>query len=191
MGLFGGGNSSTSSQTQNNTSTVTQDRRAVADGGSSVISADNSTINSYSNTSDYGAIAQAMALAGGALGWSSNVATNIADVGIGAQRDTAIKAIQSVSDVSKHVGDIGLSMLTANTALTNSLANGSNNLVTHALDVAGGLYRDAASKDAQVVGIAQDLAKTQVAAANDNRYLIAAGMAVVCIVAVMAFRKGH
>jgi hypothetical protein len=178
MGLFGGGNSSTSSQTQNNTSTVTQDRRAVADGGSSVISADNSTI--YNSSTDYGAIGAGTAIAAGGMNMTANVAQNA----LNNMRDVA----GSVVGASSHLSDVGLSMLQANTSLANSLANGSNNLTTHVLDVVGGLYRDLSSHDAQTVGIAQDLAKTQVAAQNDNRYIIAAALAVVCIVGVMAFK---
>jgi len=68
---------------------------------------------------------------------------------------------------------VGLAMLQANTALTNSLSGGALNSA------------------ATTTQIAADLAKTQVAAQNDNRYLIAAGLAVVAIVGVMAFSKGH
>ena len=63
-------------------------------------------------------------------------------------------------------------MLQSNTALANSLEGG----VSQATQA--------------VTGIAQQLAQTQIASQNDNRYLIAAGLAVVAIVGFAAFSKG-
>lgn len=201
------------STSQSNPTTTNQyaDKRNAVQNGIGVSGDGNLTSytsNSYSVTTDNGAINDAMALAGGAIGWSSNVATNIADAGLGSMRDVAI----STGNVSSHLSDVGLSMLQANTALANSLGtkafdtssqqlglntslaasltNGTNNLVTSLFQTVGGLYRDAASQDTNATQIAADLAKSQVAAQNDNRYLIAAGLAVVCIVGVMAFKKG-
>jgi hypothetical protein len=213
MGLFGGGNSSQS--TTNLSQTQTQDRRVVADGGSTVLNTDNSNvgITQISNTTDFGAISAALQSMLQAVGLSSQVADKASLYGAQSSQ-YAVGTIGNVADtvagVSSHLGDVGLSMLQANTALTNSLgtkvldtgsqelsvntalanslANGSNNLVTHVLDVASGLYRDAASGQQQTTQIAADLAKTQVAAQNDNRYLIAAGLAVIGIVGVMAFK---
>lgn len=73
---------------------------------------------------------------------------------------------------SSHLADVGLSMLQANTALANSLM--------------GGVQQSTQA----VTQIASQLASTQVAAQNDNRYLIAAGLAVVGIVGFAAFGKG-
>ena len=96
--------------------------------------------------------------------------------GIGAA--VAANANSSMADVSKsvvaatsHLADVGLSMLQTNTALANSLEGGVNQ-TTQA-----------------VTGLAQQLASTQIASQNDNRYLIAAGLAVVAIVGVAAFSK--
>jgi hypothetical protein len=198
MGLFGGGNST--QQTTNLSQTQTQDRRVVADGGSGVVNADNSTVTMYQTQSDQGAIqagvdigTQAIARAFGFA--SDSVAAGQSASLYGAQTSqyavgTMGNAVTDLTKASSHLNDVGLSMLQANTALTNSLNSGADNLVTHALDVAAGLYRDAGSAQTQTTQIAADLAKTQVAAQNDNRYLIAVGLAVVCIVGVMAF-KGH
>lgn len=240
MGLFGGGNST--QQTTNLSQTQTQDRRVVADGGSSVVNADNSTVMLNQSTTDYGAISsalQAMLSAVGLTTQTGQMALGVANNAslYGAQSSqyavgTMGNAVSDITSASSHLNDVGLSMLQANTALTNSLTtnalqngtsmlqantalansefsktldtgsqdlglntslaasltNGTNNLVTHLMDTAGGLYRDAASNTAQTTQIAADLAKTQVAAQNDNRYLIAVGLAVVCIVGVMAFK---
>lgn len=180
------------STSQSNPTTTNQyaDKRNAVQNGIGVSGDGNLTSytsNSYSVTTDNGAINDAMALAGGAIGWSSNVATNIADAGLGSMRDTAISAINSTSQASQHLSDVGLSMLQANTALSNSLTNGTNNLATSLFSTVGGLYRDAAAQDTNATQIAANLAQTQVAAQNDNRYLIAVGLAVVCIVGVMAF----
>lgn len=211
MGLFGGGNSTQS--TTNLSQTQTQDRRTVADGGSSVVNADNSTVTLLQSNTDYGSIAQAMGLA--SIGIQGALTTAQAASLYGAQTSqyavgTMGNAVSDLTQASSHLNDVGLSMLQANTALSNSLAtknldtgaqmlglntslaasltNGTNNLVTHLMDTAGGLYRDAASNTAQTTQIAADLAKTQVAAQNDNRYLIAAGLAVVAIVGFMAMK---
>lgn len=183
---------SSSSSTTNNYS----DRRNAVQGGAA-ISGDNNTMFTSITTTDQGAVQAGVgaAIASSLYGaqtaqWSNTVTGDVARNAINANGALALGAINangavtagatsSMADVarstisaSSHLADVGLSMLQTNTALANSLQGGFMN-ATNA-----------------VTGIASQLAQTQVAAANDNRYLIAAGMAVVAIVGVMAFSKG-
>lgn len=183
---------SSSSSTTNNYS----DRRNAVHGGAA-ISGDNNTMFTSITTTDQGAVQAGVgaAIASSLYGaqtaqWSNTVTGDVARNAINANGALALGAINangavtagatsSMADVarstisaSSHLADVGLSMLQTNTALANSLQGGFMN-ATNA-----------------VTGIASQLAQTQVAAANDNRYLIAAGMAVVAIVGVMAFSKG-
>lgn len=139
-------------------------------------SSSSSTTNNYSDRRN--------AVQGGAAlsGDNSSQTTTIVSTDQGAVQagiGVANTATTSMADVAKstvtasgHLADVGLAMLQANTSLANSLTGGFSN-ATQA-----------------VTGIASQLAQTQVAAANDNRYLIAAGMAVVAIVGFAAFSKG-
>ncbi|EMN5130708.1 hypothetical protein RVV79_003835 [Burkholderia contaminans] len=111
-------------------------------------------------------------IAYGANASAANANNILGGVAYGANANAADIARSSIA-ASSHLADVGLSMLQTSTALTNSLQGGANQAALAA------------------TGIAQQLAQTQVAAANDNRYLIAAGMAVVAIVGVMAFSKGR
>jgi hypothetical protein len=128
-------------------------------------------------TTDGGAVQAAMQAMIAAISGNSSVAANsnnamaaTAANALAVNNSVANTAISNTVDASKHLEDVGLSMLQANTALANSLTGGALNSA------------------ATTTQIAADLAKTQVAAQNDNRYLIAAGLAVVCIVGVMAFK---
>jgi hypothetical protein len=94
------------------------------------------------------------------IGAANNAVSSMADVS------------KSVVGVSSHLSDVALGMLQANNSLTEQLSNGLN------------------SSQQAVTQIASQLASTQIAAQNDNRYLIAAGMAVVAIVGFAAFSKG-
>jgi hypothetical protein len=157
-------NKSSDSKSESNTTNQYADKRnAVQDGVG--ISGDNNT--SFSVVTDGGAIQAAMQAMIAAINGNSMVAANSNN----AMGSVANTAITSTTDASKHLEDVGLGMLQANTALANSLT--------------GGALQSAAT----TTQIAADLAKTQVAAQNDNRYLIAAGLAVVCIVGLAAF--GH
>jgi len=157
-------NKSSDSKSESNTTNQYADKRNAVQGGVG-ISGDNNT--SFSVVTDGGAIQAAMQAMIAAINGNSTVAVN-ANGTMGAVANTAIT---STTDASKHLEDVGLGMLQANTALANSLT--------------GGALQSAAT----TTQIAADLAKTQVAAQNDNRYLIAAGLAVVCIVGLAAF--GH
>lgn len=170
-----------SSSTQNNYN----DRRNAVQGGAA-ISGDNNTMFTSITTTDQGAVQAGIgaALAGaGVAGDVAKAALNgngaLALGAINANGAVSTAATSSMADVAKstisasnHLADVGLSMLQTSTALADHLSGGFNQ-ATQA-----------------VTGIASQLAQTQVAAANDNRYLIAAGMAVVAIVGVMAFSKG-
>jgi hypothetical protein len=160
-------NKSSDSTSSSNTTNNYADKRNAVQGGVG-ISGDGNSSSYYSvtNTTDDGAVSAAMNAMIAAINGNSNVANN-ATSSMGAVANTAIT---STVDASKHLEDVGLAMLQANTSLTNSLTGG------------------ALQSAAQTTQIAADLAKTQVAAQNDNRYLIAAGLAVVCIVGVMAFK---
>ncbi|WP_431825289.1 hypothetical protein [Burkholderia sp. F1] len=173
-------NSSSSSTTNNYA-----DRRNAVQGGAA-ISGDNNTMFTSITATDQGAVQAGINAALGGVGIAGAVATNAVNANgalalgaIGANGQVAAGATENMADVarstiaaSSHFADLGLAMLQTNTALANSLEGGVNQ-ATQA-----------------VTGIASQLAQTQVAAANDNRYLIAAGMAVVAIVGVMAFSKG-
>lgn len=141
----------------------------------------------YNANNVVGAIAGHAMDATGAVAYNANnVVAGIASNAIGSAANannvvagTANSAMTNMADVSKdvvsassHLADVGLSMLQTNTALANSLTGGFMN-ATQA-----------------VTGVAQQLAQTQIAAQNDNRYLIAAGMAVVAIVGFAAFSRG-
>ncbi|MEW6339604.1 MAG: hypothetical protein AB1704_02795 [Pseudomonadota bacterium] len=161
-------NKSSDSKSESNTTNQYADKRNAVQGGVGQ-SGDGNSSSYFSVTTDGGAVAAAMNAMIAAITGNSAVATgaNTSMAGV------ANTAITSTADASKHLEDVGLAMLQANTALTNSLTGA-------AMNSAG-----------QTTQIAADLAKTQVAAQNDNRYLIAAGLAVVGIVGVMAFSKGH
>jgi hypothetical protein len=161
-------NKSSDSTSESNTTNQYADKRNAVQGGVG-ISGDNNSSSYFSVTTDGGAVSAAMNAMIAAINGNSAVAAN-ANGTMGAVANTAIT---STVDASKHLEDVGLAMLQANTALTNSLTGSAMNSA------------------AQTTQIAADLAKTQVAAQNDNRYLIAAGLAVVAIVGVMAFSKGH
>lgn len=161
-------NKSSDSTSSSQTTNQYADKRNAVQGGVG-ISGDGNSSSYFSVSTDGGAVAAAMQAMIAAINGNSAVATN-ANGSMGAVANTAIT---STVDASKHLEDVGLAMLQANTALTNSLTGSAMNSA------------------AQTTQIAADLAKTQVAAQNDNRYLIAAGLAVVAIVGVMAFSKGH
>jgi hypothetical protein len=128
-------------------------------------SSTNNNTNVYSVQTDSGAISAALdAMKSAVTGVVSGTTA-----AINGNSSVAKTAIDSTSAASSHLADVGLAMLQANTALANSLMGG------------------AQQNTQAVTGIASDLAKTQIASQNDNRYLIAAGLAVVCIVGVMAF----
>ncbi|UEP45640.1 hypothetical protein [Burkholderia sp. B21-005] len=159
-----------SSSTQNNYN----DRRNAVQGGAA-ISGDNNTMFTSITTTDQGAVQAGIGAALAGAGVAGQVATSA----LNANGAVSTAATSSMADVAKstlsasnHLADVGLSMLQTSTALADHLTGGFNQ-ATQA-----------------VTGIASQLAQTQVAAANDNRYLIAAGMAVVAIVGVMAFSKG-
>jgi hypothetical protein len=116
-----------------------------------------------------GAIANSAINANGAV--TTNAMNTVAGVAGGAVSNMA-SVSQDVVSASNHLADVGLSMLQTNTALANSLFGGTQQSVQ------------------AVTGIAQQLAATQIAAQNDNRYLIAAGLAVVAIVGFAAFSHG-
>lgn len=186
-------NRSDDTSSSSSTSNTYQDRRNAVQGGIGT-SGDGNTTNATIISTDQGAVqggiaaaiaginaaaassATSGAVAVNAMGANGMVALNA----INANGTVAANANSTMADVSKsvltassHLADVGLSMLQTNTALANSLSGGVNQ-ATQA-----------------VTGIAQQLAQTQIAAQNDNRYLIAAGLAVVAIVGFAAFSKGH
>lgn len=186
-----GGSSNASSSSTNYSY---QDRRNAVQGGVG-ISGDGNTTNTTIVTSDQGAIQAGLAaalagingavtgagtgavVAGQVAEQSNNVVGAIAAGAINGNGTVATNANSTMADVSKsvvsassHLADVGLSMLQTNTALASSLL--------------GGVEQNAQA----VTGIASQLASTQIAAQNDNRYLIAAGMAVVAIVGFAAFK---
>lgn len=155
-------NRSDSNSSESKTENNYADKRNAVQGGAA-ISGDNNAQFTTINTLDGGAVAAG-------IGAANNAVNAIGGVATGANASMADVAKNTLT-ASSHLADVGLAMLQTNTALANSLEGGVNQ-ATQA-----------------VTGIAQQLAQTQVAAANDNRYLIAAGMAVVAIVGVMAFSK--
>ncbi|USX03827.1 hypothetical protein [Paraburkholderia fungorum] len=161
--------SSDSTSSSNTTNTYADKRNAVQNGVGISGDGNSSSYFSVTNTTDSGSVQAAMQAMIAAINGNSATAAN-ANATVNSVANTAIT---STAAASQHLEDVGLSMLQANTALTNSLTGG------------------ALQSAAQTTQIAADLAKTQVAAQNDNRYLIAAGLAVVGIVGVMAFSKGH
>lgn len=188
-------NKSSSSSSNPTTTNTYQDKRNAVSNGIGTSGDNNTTLYSTTNTTtvnatDGGAIAGALGIANTAQ-WLQADTNNRATLAMNATANTAISTMadvaQNTTSASQHFADIGLSMLQGSNALTNSLATGSNNLAAGLFSTVGGLYRDAAAQETNATQIAANLAQTQVAAQNDNRYLIAAGLAVVCIVGVMAF----
>ncbi|SAK68264.1 hypothetical protein AWB76_04078 [Caballeronia temeraria] len=172
-------NRSDSSSSSDSTTNNYADKRNAVQGGVGV-SGDNNMVFNSSTTTDYGAIQNALnAMVGAtqAATYNNSVVsagaiqgnTDVAKAAINGNSGVASTAITSTVAASNHLEDVGLSMLQANTALANSLM--------------GGVQQSTQA----VTGIASQLAQTQIASQNDNRYLIAAGLAVVCIVGVMAF----
>lgn len=179
-------NRSSSNSSDSRTSNSYADKRNAVQNGIGVSGDGNTTsYSSYSFSTDQGAVQAGIDAAVAALGSNAAVAANangnMADVAkqaLGFGGVVTQAALGSNADVSKsvvsassHLADVGLSMLQTNTALTNSLEGGVNQ-ATQA-----------------VTGIAQQLAQSNIAAQNDNRYLIAAGLAVVAIVGLAAFHK--
>ncbi|WP_322005230.1 hypothetical protein [Paraburkholderia tropica] len=161
-------NRSSSNASQSSTSNNYADKRNAVQNGIGVSGDGNNTsYSSYAVTADPtiataaigGAVASASAAINGNSAVAANANSSMADVS------------KSVVAASSHLADVGLSMLQTNTALANSLEGGVNQAMQ------------------ATTGIAQQLAQTQIAAQNDNRYLIAAGLAVVAIVGVAAFSK--
>ncbi|RQQ65546.1 hypothetical protein [Burkholderia stagnalis] len=166
-------NKSSDSSSSSNTTNNYEDKRNAVQNGIGVSGDNNLTsYSSYSVTTDGGAVTAALdamkAVAGAVIGGNNSAA----QAAINGNSSVASQAITSTAAASNHLEDVGLAMLQANTALANSLMGG------------------AQQNTQAVTQIASDLAKTQIASQNDNRYLIAAGLAVVCIVGVMAFSKG-
>lgn len=159
-------NKSSDSTSRSDTTNQYADKRNAVQNGVG-ISGDGNT--SYSVTTDSGSVAAAMQAMIAAVNGNSATAA----AAINGNSTVAGTAINGTVDASKHLEDVGLAMLQANTSLANSLT--------------GGALQSAAT----TTQIAADLAKTQVAAQNDNRYLIAAALAVVAIVGFAAFSKGH
>lgn len=167
-------NRSSDNASTSSTSNTYQDRRNAVQGGIG-ISGDGNTTNATVITTDMGAVTAGIGAATQAAGIAGTVAANA----IGTTGAVAVNANSTMADVSKsvvaassHLADVGLSMLQTNTALANEL------------------YGGTLQSTQAVTGIAQQLAQTQIAAQNDNRYLIAAGMAVVAIVAFASLGKG-
>lgn len=160
-------NRSSDNASTSSTSNTYQDRRNAVQGGIGT-SGDGNTTNATVITTDMGAvtagIGAASAATQAAIGGNTAVAVNA--------NSTMADVSKSVVTASSHLADVGLSMLQTNTALANEL------------------YGGTLQSTQAVTGIAQQLAQTQIAAQNDNRYLIAAGMAVVAIVGFAAFGKG-
>jgi hypothetical protein len=171
-------NKSSDSTSRSDTTNTYQDKRNAVQNGVG-ISGDGNSSSYFSVSTDGGAVQAAMqAMVAAITGNTAATATAVnSNAAVAANSNNAMAAVSntaitSTTDASKHLEDVGLSMLQANTALANSLTGGALNSA------------------ATTTQIAADLAKTQVAAQNDNRYLIAAGLAVVCIVGVVAFTKG-
>jgi hypothetical protein len=169
-------NKSSDSTSRSDTTNTYADKRNAVQGGVGQ-SGDGNSSSYFSVSTDGGAVQAAMQAMIAAISGNSSVAANsnnamaaTAANALAVNNSVSNTAISSTVDASKHLEDVGLSMLQANTALANSLTGGALNSA------------------ATTTQIAADLAKTQVAAQNDNRYLIAAGLAVVCIVGVMAFK---
>ncbi|MCX5545690.1 hypothetical protein M3A49_40815 [Paraburkholderia sp. CNPSo 3076] len=168
-------NRSSDNASSSSTSNNYADKRNAVQNGIGVSGDNNQTsYSSYSVTTDQGAVQAGIGAAVAALGTQAQTAA----AAINGTAAVAANANSSMTDVSKsvvaatsHLADVGLSMLQTNTALANSLEGGVNQ-TTQA-----------------VTGLAQQLASTQIASQNDNRYLIAAGLAVVAIVGVAAFSK--
>ncbi|WP_042301734.1 hypothetical protein [Paraburkholderia kururiensis] len=156
-------NRSSSDSSSSSTQNVYQDRRNAVQGGVGV-SGDGNSLSTTIVTTDQGAVQAGIGAAIAGIAGVSDVAKN-ANSSMAGVSTNAITA-------SGHLADVGLAMLQANTALASQLEGGVNQ-TTQA-----------------VTGIASQLAQTNLAAQNDNRYLIAAGLAVVAIVGVMAFSKG-
>lgn len=170
-------NRSSSNQSASSTSNTYSDKRNAVQNGIGVSGDGNNTSyssSSYSLTTDQGAVQAGIGAAIAALGANAQTAA-AAISGNGAvaanANSTMADVSKSVVEASSHLADVGLSMLQTNTALANSLEGGVNQSVQ------------------AVTGIAQQLAQTQVAASNDNKYIIAAGLAVVAIVGLAAFSK--
>jgi hypothetical protein len=166
-------NRSTSNESASSTSNNYADKRNAVQNGIGVSGDGNNTsYSSYSVTTDGGSVAAAMQAAVASVTAALGVGGAVANNAVNVNGAVANNAVNDMSTASQHLADVGLSMLQTNTALANSLTGG------------------ALQSAAQTTQIAADLAKTQVAAQNDNRYLIAAGIAVVAIVGVAAFTKG-
>ncbi|MDR5739493.1 hypothetical protein [Caballeronia sp. LZ016] len=164
---FKGGSSSSSASTTNNT--YADKRNAVQDGIGVSGDGNMTSYSSYSVTTDGGAVQAALSAMQAAVNGAVGGITAASQTAVNGNTSVANTAIHDTVTASSHLADVGLSMLQANTALANSLMGGVN------------------QSTQAVTGIASQLAQTQIASQNDNRYLIAAGLAVVCIVGVMAF----
>jgi hypothetical protein len=172
--------SSSDQQSNPTTNNVSQDRRNAVQNGVGVSGNGN---NVTSITTDDGAITGALnaatAAMTAALSSNSVVSTNainttgaIASNAITANGTVATNAVNAVTSSENQLANTGLAMLQANTSLASSLISSVMN--------AG----------QQTQQIAANLASQQVAASNDDKYLIVAGLAVVGIVGFMAMSRG-
>lgn len=167
-------NRSSDTQSSSSTSNVYQDRRNAVQGGVGISGDGNSTTTNIT-TLDGGAVQAGIGAAVATSAFAAQTAQNANAIigGIASQGFSSMADVsKNVTTASSHLADIALSMLQTNTALANSLEGGVNQ-TTQA-----------------VTNIASQLASANLAAQNDNRYLIAAGMAVVAIVGFVAFSKG-
>jgi hypothetical protein len=163
-------NKSSDNSSKSETSMSYADKRNAVQGGVGISGDGNSSsYSSFSMTTDSGAIQAALDAMKTAVSGAVSGTSATAQAAINGNSGVSTTAINGTVAASNHLADVGLAMLQANTALANSLMGG------------------AQQNTQAVTGIASDLAKTQIASQNDNRYLIAAGLAVVCIVGVMAF----
>jgi len=179
--IFGSNDSSSkstsSNTTANTTNTTTQDRRLVVDGGGIGFSLDgstvgftndsNNTINSYST--DLGAVRAASDMAARAI-------------------DLAAQSSNHVLSASSKLDSTSLAMLQHSDDLAKSLTSGANDLTKSLLSGVFDFMGSALKNDQQTLQIASNLATTPTKSQDPNRYLIAGGLAVVAIVAVMALK---
>lgn len=160
--------SDSSSQQKTSTTNTYADQRNAVQGGVGN-SGNNNTIINTSVTTDDGAITGALNAATTAMTAAIQGNSTVASSAISNNSVVATNAINSVTASENQLASTGLSMLQANTSLAQSLIS----------SVMNGAQ--------QTQQIAANLASQQVAASNDDKYLIVAGLAVVCIVGVMAF----
>jgi len=186
-GLFGGGNSSSTSITE--TQTINTDSRMVVDGGGVGVNSGGGAVAVSNYATDGGLVNAGLAIAGGAR-----------DIAMTALNNNAFNTSALIAATTK-LGEQGAQSLALNTQLAGNIASAgaaSNTASFKSLLEAGmAMFKTNNAAAAENLDLTQHLADSAASAYSDataqatgNKQLLMVGLAVVGIVAAFALSKG-